>query len=181
MTKLTLKVRSVDQVNVEERALRFAKRSIKSESKLQGLKMVASMCDLTTLEGNDTPGKVIQLCQKAKNPGFGAPPVAAVCVYPNMVPIAKECLAVSEVKIAAVATGFPSGQYPLEVRVQDVEDAVARGAHEIDMVINRNAYLQGDYDTVFDEIVAVKKACADAALVMFDRVSELRKVLPAEP
>lgn len=164
---------AVDQVNVEERAARFTKRSIKGEAKVFGLKMVASMCDLTTLEGKDTPGKVLQMCQKAKAPGHGAPPVAAVCVYPNMVPIAVEAVRGSGVKVAAVATGFPSGQYPLDIRLEDVRSAVSMGAEEIDMVINRGAYLTGAYDAVYDEIVAVKEACGPAHLKVIFETGEI--------
>lgn len=164
--------RPVDQINVEERASRFTKRSIKNESKVLGLKMVISMCDLTTLEGKDTPGKVRQMCQKAKNPGFGQH-VAAVCVYPNMVPIAKESLKGSKVKVAAVATGFPSGQYPLNIRLTDVRETVAMGADEIDMVINRCAFLEGDYETVFEEVKLVKEACGPAHLKVIFETGEI--------
>lgn len=164
--------RPVDQINEEERASRFTKRSIKNESKVLGLKMVISMCDLTTLEGKDTPGKVRQMCQKAKNPGFGQH-VAAVCVYPNMVPIAKESLKGSKVKVAAVATGFPSGQYPLNIRLTDVRETVAMGADEIDMVINRCAFLEGDYETVFEEVKLVKEACGPAHLKVIFETGEI--------
>lgn len=164
---------TVDQVNVEERAARFTKRSIKAASKVQGLKLAVSMCDLTTLEGKDTPGKVLQMCRKGRNPGHGAPPVGAVCVYPNLVPVAKQALAGSTVKVAAVATGFPSGQYPLAIRLDDVRETVALGADEIDMVINRRAFLEGDYDTVFDEIQAVKEACGHAHLKVIFETGEI--------
>lgn len=164
---------TVDQVNVEERAARFTKRSIKAASKVQGLKLAVSMCDLTTLEGKDTPGKVRQMCRKGRQPGHGAPSVAAVCVYPNLVPVAKQALQGSQVKVAAVATGFPSGQYPLDVRLEDVRETVALGADEIDMVINRRAFLEGDYDTVFSEIQAVKVACGEAHLKVIFETGEI--------
>lgn len=174
---------TVDQVNVEERAARFTKRSIKNEAKVQGLLMVVSMCDLTTLEGKDTEGKVRQMCQKAKHPVPGllaqslkvksSPTVGAVCVYPNMVPFAVDSVRGSGVKVAAVATGFPSGQYPLDIRLNDVRETVAMGADEIDMVINRAAFLEGDFNTVFDEIVAVKEACGPAHLKVILETGEI--------
>src|SRR3954471_24152164 len=136
---------TVDKVMLEARAASFTKRSIKASSKLSGLLLAMSMLDLTTLEGKDSPEKVRSICRKAVRPcdndeevlGFRVPSVAAVCVYPALVPVAKEELAGSTVKVASVATGFPSGQYPLDVRIQDTRDAVAAGADEIDMVINR--------------------------------------------
>ena len=162
---------TVDKVMVEARAASFTKRSIKAASKLQGLLLAMSMIDLTTLEGKDSPEKVRGLCRKAIRPyerdgedlGFRVPSVAAVCVYPSLVPVAKEALAGSLVKVAAVATGFPSGQYPLSARLQDTRDAVAAGADEIDMVINRGAFLAGRFAEVFDEIVAIKSACGSSA------------------
>ncbi|MBS1721740.1 MAG: deoxyribose-phosphate aldolase [Armatimonadetes bacterium] len=170
----------VDQINVEERAARFTKRSIKTTSKVEGLLLAVSMCDLTTLEGKDTEGKVRQMCQKARNP-LGADlaashpgvTVAAVCVYPNLVEVAKRSLKGSQVKVAAVATGFPSGQYPLEVRLDDVRQTVELGADEIDMVINRGALLEGDIKTVFDEIVQVKEACGEAHLKVILETGEI--------
>ncbi len=173
---------SIDQINVEERATRFTKRSIKSSSKVQGLLLALSMCDLTTLEGKDTEGKVRQMCQKAKTPlsgdllvklGIPQTSVAAVCVYPNMVSSAKLALLGSDVKVAAVATGFPSGQYPLDNRLNDVIETVSFGADEIDMVINRAAFLEGDYETVFDEIVQVKRACGNAHLKVIFETGEI--------
>ena len=174
---------TVDQINVEERAARFTKRSIKDEAKKQGLLMVVSMCDLTTLEGKDTEGKVWQMCQKAVRPlpaglanalAIQNPPhVGAVCVYPNMVPAAVKAVKGSGVNVAAVATGFPSGQYPLDIRLDDVRETVTMGADEIDMVINRAAFLEGDYTTVFDEIVAVKEACGPAHLKVILETGEL--------
>lgn len=147
-----------------ERAASFTKRSIKSKSKLAGLKLALSMLDLTTLEGKDSPEKVHALCRKAVVPGVdhegkALSPVAAVCVYPNLVAIAREQLAGSAVKVASVATGFPSGQYPLAVRIEDTRRAIRDGADEIDMVISRGAFLSGKYDLVFEEIREFKAVC----------------------
>ena len=153
-----------------ERAATFTKRSIKKSSKMAGLRLALSTLDLTTLEGKDTPEKVRALCVKAVNPGTGQsdlpdnlPSVAAVCVYPSMVRFCKETLdelgALGRVKIASVATGFPSGQYPLDVRLEDTKKAIRDGADEIDMVINRGAFLSGKYDVVADEIRDVKATC----------------------
>jgi len=165
---------TVDKVNVEERAARFTKRSIKAAAKIQGLLMAVSMCDLTTLEGKDTPGKVAQMCRKAVKPDPESDVhCGAVCVYPNLVPVAVEAVKGSGVKVAAVATGFPSGQYPLDIRVQDVRETVAMGADEIDMVSNRRAFLEGEYDTVFDEIAAVKEACGTAHLKVILETGEI--------
>jgi deoxyribose-phosphate aldolase len=170
-------VPTVDQVMVEERAASFAKRSIKTTAKLAGLKMAVSMMDLTTLEGKDTPGKVAFLCRKAlqpTEPRFAVPPCAAVCVYPNMVKYARRFLGDrSPVKVASVATGFPSGQFPLRSRLDETRQAVRQGADEIDMVINRGAFLDGDHALVFDEIAAVKQACGDAHLKVILETGEL--------
>ncbi|MCW5939413.1 MAG: deoxyribose-phosphate aldolase [Fimbriimonadaceae bacterium] len=163
----------VDQVGLEERAARFTKRSIKKDAKVAGLRLAVAICDLTTLEGKDTEGKVRQLCAKAIRPGSGAPSVAAVCVYPNLVPVAREALRGSGVKVAAVATAFPSGQFPLELRLEDVRQTVASGADEIDMVINRRAFLEGDYAAVRDEIEAVKDACGPAHLKVILETGEI--------
>ncbi len=166
----------VDQVGVEERAASLAKRSIKRESKLWALDMVIRMTDLTTLEGKDTPGKVRALAGKARRPDPtdpSIPSVAALCVYPNMIPAAREALKGSTVKIASVATYFPSGQASLDVKLNDVRDAVAMGADEIDMVIDRGAFLVGEYGKVYDEIVAVKEACAEAHLKVILETGEL--------
>src|SRR5262245_19227070 len=156
-------ISTVDQVMAEERATAFAKRSIKTSTKLAGLKMVTAMMDLTTLEGKDTPGKVAYLCRKAlrpTDPKYDVPPCAAVCVYPNMVRYARRFLGErSPVKVASVATGFPSGQYPLRTRLEETRRAVSDGADEIDMVIDRNAFLTGAYSKVFDEISDIKQAC----------------------
>ncbi|HXU98339.1 MAG TPA: deoxyribose-phosphate aldolase [Jiangellaceae bacterium] len=153
----------VDQVGAEFRAATLATRSIKTTAKQTAIDLAISMIDLTTLEGQDTPGKVRSLCAKARRPDPSdptVPPVAAVCVYPDLVETAKQALRSSGVKVASVATAFPSGRASLEVRVQDTRDAVAAGADEIDMVIDRGAFLSGQYGEVFDEIVAVKEACA---------------------
>jgi deoxyribose-phosphate aldolase len=161
----------------EERAAAFAKRSIKTSAKLAGLKIVTSMMDLTTLEGKDTPGKVAYLCRKALQPAesrYGVPSCAAVCVYPNMVRYARRFLgADSPVHVAAVATGFPSGQYPLRTKLEEVRRAAGEGADEIDMVIDRNAFLTGDYAKVFDEIAATKEACGAAHLKVILETGEL--------
>src|ERR1035441_5878695 len=159
---------SVDQIMAEERAAAFTKRSIKTSAKLAGLKMVVSMMDLTTLEGKDTPGKVAYLCRKALQPAdpkYNVPPCGAVCVYPNMVKYARKFLGEnSPVHVASVATGFPSGQFPLPTRLNEVRRAVADRSEEIDMVINRCAFLAGDHAKMFDEIAAIKEACGPAPL-----------------
>lgn len=170
------RVPRVDEVGVNERVARFQSRSIKTDSKVAALKMVLSMIDLTTLEGQDTPGKVRQLCQKALHlhdayPGL--PHVAAVCVYPNMVTVAKRALAGTDIKVASVATAFPSGMSSREVKLDDTRMAVEAGADEIDMVISRGAFLAGDHRYVFDEIVAVKDACGDAHLKVILETGEL--------
>lgn len=167
---------AVDKVGVEERVARFQTRSIKGESKMQGLHMVLNMIDLTTLEGKDTPGKVRQMCYKARHlhdlhPGL--PTVAAVCVYPSMVAIAKKEVMNSGVKVASVSTAFPSGQAPLEVKIADTKYAVDNGADEIDMVISRGKFLSGDYNFVFDEIAAIKEACGKARLKVILETGEL--------
>src|SRR6267378_1838773 len=170
------RIGSIDQVAVEQRAAELAKRSIKKEAKVWALELAMRCCDLTTLEGQDTPGKVAALCSKAIRPDPSdpnVPSVAAVCVYPNLVPTAKERLQGTGVKVASVATYFPSGQAPLDVKVRDVEDAVAVGADEIDMVIDRGAFLSGRYAKVYDEIVRVKEACGDAHLKVILETGEL--------
>jgi deoxyribose-phosphate aldolase len=168
---------TVDQVMVEERAAAFTKRSIKTSAKLSGLKLAVSMMDLTTLEGKDTPGKVAYLCRKALQPlepRYEAPPCGAVCVYPSMVRHARRFLGDSSpVKVASVSTGFPSGQFPLRTRLQETRRAVSDGADEIDMVINRGAFLSGDHAMVFDEIAAVKQACGTAHLKVILETGEL--------
>jgi deoxyribose-phosphate aldolase len=170
------RVGSVDQVAVEERAASLAKRSIKQDSKLWALETAVRMMDLTTLEGADTPGKVAALASKAIRPDpvdRTVPSVAAVCVYPNLVPVAREKVVGTGVKIAAVATGFPSGQYPTEVKLADVRATAELGADEIDMVIDRGAFLSGRYAKVYDEIVRVKEACGDAHLKVILETGEL--------
>ncbi|NCF49960.1 deoxyribose-phosphate aldolase [Gammaproteobacteria bacterium] len=166
----------VDEVGVNERVARFQTRSIKSASKIEALKLILSMIDLTTLEGQDTPGKVRQLCQKAihlHDSMPGLPHVAAVCVYPTMVGIAREALQGRDINIASVATGFPSGQAPLSVKLEETRLAVESGANEIDMVISRGAFLAGNYQLVFDEIMAIKEACGDAHLKVILETGEL--------
>ena len=166
----------IDQVGVEERAARFTKRSIKKETKLVGLKMVLNMIDLTTLEGKDSPGKVKQLCYKAMHlhdSYEGLPTVAAICVYPSMVKIAKKALEGSPVKVASVATAFPSGQAPKDVKMRDTKYAVAEGADEVDMVISRGKFLAGEYNYVFDEIAEIKEACGEARLKVILETGEL--------
>ncbi|GAC1555916.1 MAG: deoxyribose-phosphate aldolase [Polyangiales bacterium] len=165
----------VEAVGLEERAAALAKRSIKKASKVEGLKMAVAMMDLTTLEGKDTPGKVVAMCRKAMRPHdrLDTPSCAAVCVYPNLVPVAKRALEGSSVKIASVATAFPSGQSPLPVKLDDVRRAVGFGADEIDMVIDRGAFLRGDYGKVFDEIAKTKEACGAAHLKVILETGEL--------
>jgi deoxyribose-phosphate aldolase len=167
---------AVDQVGVEERAASLAKRSIKKQSKVAALRMAVSMMDLTTLEGADTPGKVEALCSKARHPDPAdpeVPPVAAVCVYPTLVAVAKHALAGSGVKVASVATAFPSGQASMAVRLADVADAVEAGADEVDMVINRGAFLAGSYREVFEEVLMVKESCGAARLKVILETGEL--------
>jgi deoxyribose-phosphate aldolase len=161
----------------EERAGAFAKRSIKTIAKVAGLKLVVSMMDLTTLEGKDTPGKVAYLCRKALHPAeprYCVPPCGAVCVYPNMVRYARQFLGEgSPVKVASVATGFPSGQYPLRTKLEEVKRAAGDGADEVDMVIARDAFLAGEHARVFDEIAATKTACGPAHLKVILETGEL--------
>jgi deoxyribose-phosphate aldolase len=166
----------VDAVGVEERAAALAKRSIKKEAKRAGIRLAIRMIDLTTLEGKDSEGKVRQMCRKAVRPLPEDPtvgPCAAVCVYPNWVATATDELAGTPVKVASVATGFPAGLVPLEVKLADTRRAVEAGADEIDMVIDRGAFLSGDAGAVFDEIVAVKKACGEAHLKVILETGEL--------
>jgi len=170
------RVPRVDATGVEERAAALAKRSIKKSAKRAGIRLAISMIDLTTLEGKDSAGKVLQLCQKARHPMPGdasVPAVAAVCVYPNFVAIAKRGLAGSGVRVASVATGFPAGQVPLAVKLDETRRAVGDGADEIDMVIDRGAFLAGDYARVGDEIARVKEACGTAHLKVILETGEL--------
>jgi len=169
-------VRSVDEVGADERAASLAKRSIKKASKLWALDLAVRCMDLTTLEGSDTPGKVTALCAKAIRPKPGdasIPSVAALCVYPARVADAVTHLRGSGVHIASVATAFPSGQSFISVKVAETREAVAAGADEIDMVIDRGAFLSGDYHRVYEEIVAVKEACGSAHLKVILETGEL--------
>jgi deoxyribose-phosphate aldolase len=166
----------VDQVGAEQRAAALSTRSIKTTAKAYAIDLAIRMVDLTTLEGADTPGKVKALCAKAKQPDPAdpsCPKVAAVCVYPAMAPVAVAALKGSGVHLASVATAFPSGQAPLDVKLLDTKEAVAAGADEIDMVINRGAFLSGRYLEVFEEIVAVKEACGHAHLKVILETGEL--------
>ena len=168
--------RTIDQVGAEERVSRLFSRSIKRESKVQALKMILSMIDLTTLEGKDSPGKVKQLCYKAahlhdQHPGL--PAVAAICVYPNMVPVAKVALVGTNIKVASVATAFPSGMTNLSAKLKEVRSVVDAGAEEVDMVISRGKFLSGDLEFVGDEIVQIKDACGAAKLKVILETGEL--------
>ena len=170
------RVPRVDAVGVEERAAALAKRSIKKEAKRAGIRLSIRMIDLTTLEGKDSEGKVRQMCRKAVRPlpeDATVGPCAAVCVYPNWVATATDELAGTPVRVASVATGFPAGLVPLEVKLADTRRAVEAGADEIDMVIDRGAFLSGESDAVFDEIVAVKRACGEAHLKVILETGEL--------
>ncbi len=167
---------TIDKVGVEERVSRFQTRSIKGPSKLQGLSMVLSMIDLTTLEGKDTPNKVRQMCYKAQHLHDvydGLSTVAAVCVYPSMVSVAREALKDSPIKIASVSTAFPSGQAPFEVKKMDTQFAIDSGADEIDMVISRGNFLAGEHEFVFDEIAAIKEICGTKRLKVILETGEL--------
>ncbi|MFH5832460.1 deoxyribose-phosphate aldolase [Halalkalibaculum sp. DA3122] len=167
----------IDATGVAERVSRLNKRSIKQDAKRYALKLALSMIDLTTLEGRDTPGKVKQLCKKAKMPHADRPDlptVAAICVYPNMVSAAKAELRDTNIKVASVATAFPSGMTTRNAKIQEAEFAVAQGADEIDMVISRGKFLEGEYAYVFDEIAAVKQACGDAHLKVILETGELQ-------
>ncbi|MFW5475032.1 deoxyribose-phosphate aldolase [Knoellia sp. CPCC 206450] len=166
----------VDQVGCEARAAALGTRSIKTTSKQWAIDLAISMIDLTTLEGADTPGRVRGLAAKALLPDpsdHSTPRPAAVCVYGDMVPTAKEALGASGVKVAAVATAFPSGRASMAVKLADTRDAVRAGADEIDMVIDRGAFLSGDYLTVFNQIAEVKKWCGDARLKVIMETGEL--------
>src|SRR4029079_12458588 len=170
------RVSTVDQVGVEARVDSLKKRSIKKASKLWALDLAIRMMDLTTLEGKDTPGKIRAMCAKAIHPQPGdpsIPSVAAVCVYPALIEEAKDALRGSSVKVASVATAFPRGQTFRDIKIAEVKAAVAAGADEVDMVIDRGAFLSGDYGTVFDEIVAVKDACGPAHLKVILETGEL--------
>lgn len=179
---------SIDEVGANERAEFFTKRSIKKEAKLEALLLAIRMCDLTSLEGADTPGRILQMCAKARRPDAGLmpqfqptitsgttqiPSVAAVCVYPSLVATAVRALRGTGIAVASVATAFPSGQAPLSVKIDDTRFAVSEGASEIDMVINRGAFLSGRYQQVFDEIVAIKEASGLAHLKVILETGEL--------
>jgi deoxyribose-phosphate aldolase len=169
-------VRTVDQVAVEARAAELGKRSIKKASKVWALELAIRMMDLTTLEGADTPGKVAALCAKGIRPDpsdHSIPSVAAICIYPSMIRVAVEHLRGSSVRVASVATAFPSGQTFLEVKLAETRQAVAAGADEVDMVIDRGAFLSGDYQKVYDEIVAIKEAAGQAHLKVILETGEL--------
>ena len=166
----------VDQVGVEARAAALATRSIKTTAKLWAIDAAISMIDLTTLEGADTSGKVLSLCGKARRPDPtepSVPAVAAVCVYPDLVPVARDALKGSPVKTASVATAFPSGRASLSVKLADVADAVKAGADEVDMVIDRGAFLAGHYGRVLEEVQAVREACGKASLKVILETGEL--------
>jgi deoxyribose-phosphate aldolase len=177
ITKMDLNINvAVDQVGIEERVARFNTRSIKKQSKVQALKLALNMIDLTTLEGKDTEGKVKQMCHKAMHPADdlpGLPTVAAVCVYPTYVATAKKALGNSNVKVASVATAFPSGNSTLEIKLNDTKLAVDNGADEVDMVISRGEFLEGNYNFVFDEIAKIKEACGKARLKVILETGEL--------
>ena len=169
-------VAPVDQVGSLERIAKIQSRSLKGPAKIQGLRMALSMIDLTTLEGKDTPGKVRQMCFKAQHlhdQAEGLPTVAAVCVFPTMVGIAKAALANTHIKVAAVSTAFPAGQAPFEVKKLDTLHAVEHGADEIDMVISRGRFLAGDYNFVYDEIAAIKELCGTARLKVIFETGEI--------
>ena len=170
------RVTPVDAVGIQERVTSLSRRSIKKASKVWALELAIRMMDLTTLEGRDTPGKVRALCQKGMHPKPGdasIPHVAAICIYPTFVAEAKEALKGSGVKVASVATAFPSGQSFLDIKLAETRAAVAAGADEIDMVIDRGAFHSGDYQAVFEEIVAIKEACGEAHLKVILETGEL--------
>ena len=167
---------SVDAVGADERAAMLAKRSIKKDSKIWALELALRCCDLTTLEGSDTPGKIRQLAGKAMRPNPldpSIPHVAALCIYPRLVPVAVEALKGSDVKVASVATAFPSGQAPLELRLQEIEDAVSAGADEVDIVISRGAFLAGDEAAVFEEVARSVEAAKEAHVKTILETGEL--------
>ncbi|TCC27589.1 MULTISPECIES: deoxyribose-phosphate aldolase [Kribbella] len=176
LRRFLLGLPGVDQVGAEARAATLSTRSIKTTAKQYALDLAIQMIDLTTLEGQDTPGKVRALCAKAKRPDPAdptAPQVAAVCVYPDLVATAKRELQGSGINVASVATAFPSGRSSLAIKVQDTKDAVASGADEVDMVIDRGAFLSGRYAMVFDEIAAIREAAGDAHLKVILETGEL--------
>jgi deoxyribose-phosphate aldolase len=163
----------VDEAGAVARAGMLASRSVKADAKRQAIDLAITMIDLTTLEGQDTPGKVRALCAKARCPGPGAPRVAAVCVYPDLAGLAAAELHGTGIKVASVATAFPSGRAALDVKLADVKSAVAAGADEVDMVIDRGAFLSGRYRAVYEEIEAVHAACGGAHLKVILETGEL--------
>jgi deoxyribose-phosphate aldolase len=174
--RMALRTTAVDAVGLEERAASLAKRSIKRDAKLWALDLAIRSMDLTTLEGSDTVGKIVAICAKAIRPNPldpGIPPVAAVCLYPQLVPIALEQLDGTSVKVASVAGGFPSGLGPLDARLQEIRDVAATGAHEIDIVLNRSLFLGGRYAQAFDELVAAREAAGSAHLKVILETGEL--------
>ena len=176
LSALLAKTPPIDQIGTLERIARIQARSIKGAAKLQGLRMALTMIDLTTLEGKDTPAKVRQLCYKAQHlhdQVADLPTVAAICVYPTMVGVAKQALGNSGIKVASVSTAFPSGQAPFEVKKLDTLYALDNGADEIDMVISRGRFLAGDYQFVYDEIAAIKALCGAARLKVIFETGEL--------
>lgn len=167
----------IDSIGLNERVASLATRSIKKDSKLQALNLIVSMCDLTTLEGEDTEGKISQMAAKAIKPDpsdKSIPSAAAVCVYPSLVGPIKEKVMHSDVKVASVSSYFPSGQVPMESKLLDTRYAIDSGADEIDIVINRKAFLEGDYRKVYDEIVALKELCGDVHLKTIIEVGDLK-------
>ena len=167
----------IDSIGLNERVDSLATRSLKKDSKLQALNLIVSMCDLTTLEGEDTEGKISQMAAKAIKPDpsdKSIPSVAAVCVYPSLVGPIKEKVMHSNVKVASVSSYFPSGQVPMESKLLDTKYAIDSGADEIDIVINRKAFLEGDYRKVYDEIVALKELCGDVHLKTIIEVGDLK-------
>jgi len=164
---------AIDAVMLESRAAGFSKRSLKKDAKLAAIDLAIRCIDLTTLEGRDSPGRVRSLCAKAAYPAPGAPRVAAVCVYPNLVAIAKDALQGTGIKVASVATAFPSGLSSLDVKLRDTQAALDAGADEIDMVIDRGAFLAGDERCVFEEVAAVKRICGDVHVKAILETGEL--------
>lgn len=166
----------IDQIGAQERVSRLFSRSIKNDSKVQALHLALSMIDLTTLEGKDSPGKVKQLCYKASHlhDSFpNLPNVAAICVYPTMVPVAKKALVGTGINIASVATAFPSGMVDIKAKLDEVKLVVESGANEVDMVISRGKFLGGEYQYVYDEIAQVKECCGEVHLKVILETGEL--------
>jgi len=173
---MAVRTTAVDAVGLEERAASLAKRSIKRDAKLWALDLAIRSMDLTTLEGSDTVGKIVAICAKAVRPNPldpSIPPVAAVCLYPQLVPVALEHLRGTNVKVASVAGGFPSGLGPLDARLQEIRDVAATGAHEIDIVLNRSLFLGGRYAQAFEELVAAREAAGEARLKVILETGEL--------